>query len=70
MSYTNKRSNRYEDNIDNYKIFKNQKKPKNNEPWTDDIFPINYYYLLMENSKLFILMIIFLVLKILIFYIL
>ena len=51
MSYTKKKSNRYDDNTDNYKIFKNQKKPKNNEPWTDDIFPPNDNSLLGKNSK-------------------
>ena len=51
MSYKKKRSNRYDDNTDNYKTFKNQKMPKNNEPWIDDIFPPNDNSLLGKNSK-------------------
>ena len=34
-----------------FKIFKNQKKPKNNEQWIDDIFPPNENSLLGKNLK-------------------
>ena len=40
-----------DDNYNNYKIFKNQKKPKNNEPWKDEIFPPNDNSLLGKNEK-------------------
>ena len=51
MSFIKKRTNIIEENSDNFKIFKNQKKPKNNEQWKDDIFPPNDNSLLGKNSK-------------------
>ena len=51
MSIQKKRSYKLDDNSNNYKIFKNQKKPKDNEPWKDDIFPPNDNSLLGKNEK-------------------
>ena len=51
MSYTQKRTFKAEDNTDDFKVFKNQKKPKNNELYRDDIFPPNDNSLLGKNLK-------------------
>ena len=43
--------NTINDTSEKFKIFKNQKKPKNNEQWKDDIFPPNENSLLGKNLK-------------------
>ena len=50
MSLAKKKVNRIEESLD-FKIFKNQKNPKNNEQWEDDIFPPNDNSLLGRNSR-------------------
>ena len=51
MSFSKKKLSQSQNNIDNYKIYKNQKIPKNNEIWKDDIFLPNENSLLGKNSK-------------------
>ena len=51
MSYSKKRSYKTVDSIENKKIYKNQKKPRNNEIWKDDIFPPNENSLLGKNNR-------------------
>ena len=51
MSYSKKRSYKTVDSTENYKIYKNQKKPRNNEIWKDDIFPPNENSLLGKNNR-------------------
>ena len=51
MSFSKKKLSQSQNNIDNYKIYKNQKIPKNNEVWKDDIFLPNENSLLGKNSK-------------------
>ena len=51
MSYSKKRSYKTVDLTENYKIYKNQKKPRNNEIWKDDIFPPNENSLLGKNNR-------------------
>ena len=50
MSLAKKKVNRIEEILD-FKIFKNQKNPKINEQWKDDIFPPNDNSLLGRNSR-------------------
>ncbi len=50
MSLAKKKVNRIEESLD-FKIFKNQKNPKINEQWKDDIFPPNDNSLLGRNSR-------------------
>ena len=50
MSLAKKKVNRIEESID-FKIFKNQKNPKINEQWKDDIFPPNDNSLLGRNPR-------------------
>ena len=51
MSFSKKKLSQSQNNIDNYKIYKNQKIPKNNEVWKDDIFLPNENSLLGKNAK-------------------
>ena len=50
MSLAKKKVNRIEESLD-FKIFKNQKNPKINEQWKDDIFPPNDNSLLGRNPR-------------------
>ena len=51
MSFSKKKSTEYQSNSNNYKIYKNQKIPKDNEVWKDDIFLPNENSLLGKNIK-------------------
>ena len=51
MSSGKKRIFRTDDSEDKYKIYKNQKKPKNDQIWRDDIFPPNENSLLGKNYR-------------------
>ena len=51
MSSGKKRAFRPDDSEDKYKIFKNQKKPRNDQIWRDDIFPPNENSLLGKNYR-------------------
>ena len=51
MSSGKKRIFRTDDSEDKYKIFKNQKKPRNDQIWRDDIFPPNENSLLGKNYR-------------------
>ena len=51
MSFSKKKSTEYQSYSNNYKIYKNQKIPKDNEVWKDDIFLPNENSLLGKNIK-------------------